>query len=106
MRARAHTHTHTHTHLTLIPMPYFPRLSIGFSSLVLITGIYRRIITGFLQHKLEDAKKEKEEEEAKKEISLKELKNINAALEEDNKRLKDELRAARILAEQETTGHL
>ena len=93
--------------LGYIPMSYFLRLSIGFSSLVLITGIYKITISGFLRHKLADAKKEKEEEEeAKKEISLEELKKINSALLESNKRLEDELRAARILAEQETTGYL
>ena len=82
----------------------FPRISIGFSSVVLITGFYRCGIQAIMKSKQNTEKKVKEEEEAKNELTVRELKGINSKLENDNKKLKDELRAAHILIEENLSG--
>ena len=103
------THRHARARVTPISIPYFLRISVGFSSTVLITGIYKSIFQGFLQKETtagEKEKKDKENEETQKQTTIEELRSVNSSMAEELERLKDDLRAARILAEKESSGYL
>ena len=67
--------------------------------LVLVTGLYRRVLQGFFVSKLHDEKQEREEEENKKKMTVDELKMVTEQQQKEIERLEDELRAARIIAE-------
>ena len=54
------------------------RISICFSSLVLITGFYRVALATILKSKLNAEKKKRQEEEEKKEMNFEELKQSHA----------------------------
>ena len=72
--------------------------------MVLLTGFYQRVLQAVLKSKLNAAAKAREEEEEKREISVKELKQLNAQKDRVIEKLEDELRAARILAENGDSG--
>ena len=102
-------HGHTRAHVTPISTPFCFRISVGFSSTVLITGIYKSIFQGVLQKETtadEKEKKKKEEEETQKQTTIEELRNVNSSMVKELERLKDDLRAARILAEKESSGYV
>ena len=68
---------------------------------MIITGIYRGGIQSFLKAKADADKKSKEQQEAEKTVTLDKLKEMNAQLERENKRLRDENRALHILCEED-----
>ena len=77
----------------------FLRVSIGFSLLVLVTGLYRRVLQGFFVSKLHDEKREREEEDSKAQMTVDQLTVMTENQEKEIDRLQDELRALRILTE-------
>ena len=82
------------------------RISISFSSLVLVTGFYRSGLQAFLKAKLEAEKKTKEQEDAEKHLTMKDLKGMNAQLEKELKTLQDENRTLRILCQDHDSGDM
>ena len=67
--------------------------------LVLVTGLYRRVLQVFFVSKLHEEKKEREEEDNKTQLTVDQLKLITEEQEKEIERLQDELRALRILVE-------
>ena len=73
---------------------------------MLLTGFYTSGLKAFLKAKAEVEKETKEKEEAEKQVTIEELKKDNTELQKDNKKLQDEIRALRILCEENCSGML
>lgn len=82
----------------------FPRVSIGFSSIVLITGFYKSGLQAFLKAKVDAEKKAKEDEQGGAKLTVNELRLQNAELEQRNKQLQDEVDTLRELIEDNESG--